>query len=27
VEAGGGLVRLQSPFVPKAEFDKFLRVG
>ena len=24
---GGGLVRLQSPFVPKAEFDRLLRVG
>ncbi len=24
---GGGLVRLQSPFVPKAEFEKLLRVG
>ena len=24
---GGGLVRLQSPFVPKAEFDGYLRVG
>jgi len=24
---GGGLVRLQSPFVPKPEFDKFLRCG
>lgn len=24
---GGGLTRLQSPFVPKAEFDKYLRVG
>ena len=24
---GGGLVRLQSPFVPKAEFDRYLRVG
>jgi hypothetical protein len=24
---GGGLIRLQSPFVPKAEFDRYLRVG
>jgi S-DNA-T family DNA segregation ATPase FtsK/SpoIIIE len=24
---GGGLTRLQSPFVPKPEFDKYLRVG
>ncbi|WP_143393491.1 FtsK/SpoIIIE domain-containing protein [Fimbriiglobus ruber] len=24
---GGGLTRLQSPFVPKSEFDKYLRVG
>jgi hypothetical protein len=24
---GGGLIRLQSPFVSKAEFDKYLRVG
>jgi hypothetical protein len=24
---GGGLMRLQSPFVPKPEFDRFLRVG
>ena len=24
---GGGLVRLQSPFVPKSEFEKLLRVG
>lgn len=24
---GGGLVRLQSPFVPKAAFDAYLRVG
>jgi len=24
---GGALVRLQSPFVPKAEFDRLLRVG
>jgi DNA segregation ATPase FtsK/SpoIIIE, S-DNA-T family len=23
----GDLVRLQSPFVPKAEFDTYLRVG
>lgn len=24
---GGGLTRLQSPFVPKPEFDKFLRIS
>lgn len=24
---GGGLTRLQSPFVPKPEFDRFLRIG
>ena len=24
---GGGLIRLQSPFVPKAEFDKYLRTA
>lgn len=24
---GGGLIRLQSPFVPKPEFDRYLRVG
>ncbi|MFO0824028.1 MAG: FtsK/SpoIIIE domain-containing protein [Gemmataceae bacterium] len=24
---GGGLIRLQSPFVPKAEFDKYLRAA
>ncbi|MBN9517563.1 DNA translocase FtsK [bacterium] len=24
---GGGLVRLQSPFAPRAEFDDYLRVG
>ncbi len=24
---GGGLIRLQSPFVPKEEFDRYLRVG
>jgi DNA segregation ATPase FtsK/SpoIIIE, S-DNA-T family len=24
---GAGLVRLQSPFVPKAEFDRYLKLG